>query len=55
MRAKLTKPLQGLTHLTIGYNQQDTAKTLGQSKIIKPTCPFCSDILLRHMRLEGLY
>lgn len=56
IQLKLTKPLQALTYLTIGHNPKRIARlTLRQGMIIKPTCPCCSDILLRHIRLAGLY
>jgi ribosomal protein L37AE/L43A len=55
MLAKLTKPLQGLTYLTTDQSRQDEAKTLGQSMMTKHTCPCCSETLLCHMRLGGLY
>ncbi|HEY9740199.1 MAG TPA: hypothetical protein V6C90_06880 [Coleofasciculaceae cyanobacterium] len=55
MLDKLTKPLEALTQLTASQSRQDTAITLGRSMIIQHNCPCCSDILLRHMRLGGLY
>ena len=56
IQLKLTKPLQALAHLTIGHNRQSIAQlTLRQGMMINPTCPCCSDILLRHIRLAGLY
>jgi len=53
IKLKLTKPLQALTHLTIGHNRQSIV--LRQEMMMNPTCPCCSDILLRHIRLAGLY
>lgn len=54
MLDKLTKALQALTHRTTSHRRQDTATTFGQSMMIHHSCPCCCDILLRHMRLEGL-
>jgi ribosomal protein L37AE/L43A len=55
MLANLTKPLHALSHRTTAHSRQDTGTTLGQSMMIKHNCPCCSDTLLRHMRLGGLY
>jgi hypothetical protein len=55
MLAKLTNPRQALTSLTTRYSLQKTATAIKQSRMIKHPCPCCSDTLLCHMRMGGLY
>ncbi|HCF30121.1 MAG TPA: hypothetical protein DEV81_23630 [Cyanobacteria bacterium UBA11049] len=55
MQALLTEPIQVLTYLITGYSQRQIAIGIRQSMTSKHNCPCCSNTLLRHIRLGGLY
>ncbi|HBY80193.1 MAG TPA: hypothetical protein DEG47_25005, partial [Cyanobacteria bacterium UBA11148] len=55
MILKLINLRPAQTCLNISQSRHHRATTLNQSMMIKPSCPCCSDTLLRHMRFAGLY
>ncbi|AFZ27755.1 hypothetical protein Cylst_5760 [Cylindrospermum stagnale PCC 7417] len=54
MPALLKKHIQVHTHLTTD-NPRHTTISFRQDMISRHKCPCCSNTLLRHIRLDGLY
>lgn len=54
MPALAIAPLKGFSQLDLSSNPL-TKITTDQSMISQYTCPCCSHVLLRHVRVGGLY
>ncbi len=55
MKILLTGLGQFRNKIAPSCSQRMTRKTIGQSMMMNPTCPCCSNILLRHARDRGIY
>ncbi|OLP15521.1 hypothetical protein BST81_25805 [Leptolyngbya sp. 'hensonii'] len=55
MLALIILPFKSTLRLSQGFSPPTTTMTIDQSMTSRHTCPCCSYVLLRHIRLGGLY
>ncbi|WP_190474703.1 MULTISPECIES: hypothetical protein [Oscillatoriales] len=55
MKALLMSSMRSPPQLTTVGRQPTISTTIGQSTLARYTCLCCSDVLLRHIRLGGIY